>query len=150
MGFTQIHTDLMYSALDHFLGTDTPVRIFRDDLGISFETALGNQGLVIPNIEGNWDIFLNDNKVYEIENEVYSIITHEGNAPSIDEYMVRLKNLSETSLKEESKKFVDMTRSGIGFLAIQGKIDLKSDFVYGPFSVYRDVISGEKRIIILN
>lgn len=150
MGFTQIHTDLMYSALDHFLGTDTPVKIFRDDLGISFETALGNQGLVVPNSEGNWDIFLNDEKIYEIESEVYSIITHEGNAPSIDDYMKKLNNLSGTSLKEESRKFVDMTRSGIGFLAIQGKINLKTDFVYGPFSVHMDHIMGEKRIIILN
>lgn len=150
MEFTRIHTDLMYSALDHFLVTDKPAFIFRGDLGISFETILGNRGLVIPNSEGNWDIFLNDNKIYEIEDEVYSIITHEGNAPSIDEYMIKLKHLSETSLKEESKKFVDITRSGIGFLAIQGKIDLKSDFVYGPFLVYRDSISGEKRTIILN
>lgn len=150
MGFTQIHTDLMYSALDHFLGTDTPVKIFRDDLGISFETALGNQGLVVPNSEGNWDIFLNDERIYEIESEVYSIITHEGNAPSIDDYMKKLKSLSGTSLKEESRKFVDMTRSGIGFLAIQGKINLKTDFVYGPFSVHMDSIMGEKRIIILN
>jgi hypothetical protein len=149
MGFTKIHTDLMYSALDHFLETDTPVLIFRDPLGVSFETALGGQGLVIPNLEGNWDIFLNDEKIYEIEDEVYSIITHEGNAPSIDDYMKKLKSLSGTSLKDESRKFVDMTRSGIVFLALQGKINLKSDFVYGPFSVHTNP-SGEKTIIILN
>lgn len=149
MGFTQIHTDLMYSALDHFLETDTPVRIFRDEMGISFETALGSYGLVIPNEGGNWDIFLNDEKIYEIENEVYSIITHEGNAPSIDEYMRRLKDLSIVPLKRESKKFVEMTRSGIEFLAVQGKIDLKQSFTYGPFMVFRDS-SGQKRSIILN
>jgi hypothetical protein len=149
MGFTQIHTDLMYSALDHFLGTDTPVRIFRDEMGISFETALGNYGLVIPNEGGNWDVFLNEEKIYEIENEVYSIITHEGNAPSIDEYMSKLKDLSFISLKEESKKFVKMTKSGIEFLAVQGKIDLKQSFTYGPFMVFRDS-SGKKRSIILN
>jgi hypothetical protein len=149
MGFTQIHTDLMYSALDYFLGSDTPVRIFRDDLGISFETALGNQGLVIPNELGDWDIFINDNKVYEIENEVYTIITHEGNSPSIDEYMTKLKTLSESSLKEKSRAFVNMTKSGIEFLAVHGKIDLKQDIKFGPFFVYRDRL-GTKRTIILN
>ena len=55
MGYTQIHTDLMFTALDYFIGDDTPVKVFRDDLGISFETALGNQGLVVPNEEGNED-----------------------------------------------------------------------------------------------
>ena len=65
MGFTQVNTDLMFSALDHFLEADSPVRIFRDDLGISFETALGNYGLVIPNEEGNWDILVNDLKIYD-------------------------------------------------------------------------------------
>ena len=149
MGFTQIHTDLMYSALNHFLETDSPVRIFRDELGISFETALGNQGLVIPNEGGNWDIFINENKIYEIENEVYSIITHEGNAPSLDEYMDRLKKVSKIPLKEESKKFVDMTKSGIEFLAVHGKVELKEDIQYGPFYVYHDQ-SGAKRTIILN
>lgn len=149
MGFTQIHTDLMYSALDYFLGSDTPVRIFRDDLGISFDTILGNQGLITPNEDGNWEVFVNGEKVYEIENEVFSIITHEGNAPSLDEYMIKLKNLSMTPLKEKSKKFVDMTKSGIEFLAVQGRVNLKGNFVYGPFLVYRDS-SGEKRSIILN
>lgn len=149
MGFTQIHNDLMYSALDYFLGTDTPVRIFRDDLGISFETALGNKGLVIPNEEGNWDIFINKSKVYEIEGEVFSIITHEGNAPSIDEYMSKLRELKSTPLKDKSKRFVDMTRQGIEFLAIQGRVNLKENFTYGPFWVYKDS-SGEKRSIILN
>ena len=139
----------MYSALDYFLGTDTPVRIFRDELGISFETALGNHGLVIPNEEGNWDVFMNEDKVYEIESEVYSIITHEGNAPSIDEYMVRLKSVGKIPLKEKSKKFVDMTKSGIELLAVQGKINLKESFQYGPFFVYHNPF-GEKRIIILN
>lgn len=149
MGFTQIHTDLMYSALDHFLGSDTPVRIFRDELGISFDTALGNQGLITPNEEGNWEVFVNGDKVYEIESEVFSIITHEGNAPSLDEYMIKLKNLSVAPLKDKSKRFVDMTKSGIEFLAVQGKVSLKENFVYGPFLVYRDSL-GEKRSIILN
>jgi hypothetical protein len=149
MGFTQVHTDLMYSALDHFLGTDAPVRIFRDELGISFETALGNHGLVIPNEVGNWDIFVNEAKVYEIENEVYSIITHEGNAPSLDEYMSRLKKLSNIPLKEESMKFVNMTKSGIEFLAVHGKVELKEDIKYGPFYIYHDKF-GQKRTIILN
>ena len=149
MGFTQIHTDLMYSALDHFLGSDTPVRIFRDELGISFDTVLGNQGLIIPNEEGNWEVFVNGTKVYEIEDEVYSIITYEGNAPSVDEYMNKLKDLSLAPLKDESKKFVNMTKSGIEFLAVQGKINLEGSFVYGPFLVYRDSTGG-KRSIILN
>lgn len=149
MGFTQIHTDLMYSALDYFLGSDTPVRIFRDEIGVSFDTALGNQGLITPNEDGNWEVFVNGDKVYEIESEVFSIITHEGNAPSLDEYMTKLKNLSASPLKDKSKKFVDMTKSGIEFLAVQGKVNLKENFVYGPFLVYRDSF-GEKRSIILN
>ena len=149
MGFTQVHTDLMFSALDHFLGEDTPVRIFRDDLGISFETALGNYGLVIPNEEGNWDIFVNDLKIYEIENEVYSIITHEGNAPSINEYMKCLKQLISSPIKEQSKEFVKMTREGLVILATMGKIDLGESFSYGPFFIFIDK-QGNKRRIILN
>ena len=149
MGFTNIHTDLMFSALDHFLETDTPVRIFRDDLGVSFETELGNYGLVIPNKDGNWDILVNDSKIYEIENEVYSIITHEGNAPSIDEYMKCLKTLISSPIKEQSKEFVRMTREGLVILATMGKVDLGESFSYGPFFVFIDK-QGSKNIIIMN
>ena len=67
MGFTHVHSDLMFSALDHFLGSDTPVRIFRDDLGVSFETALGNYGLVIPNQDGNWDILRSEEHTSELQ-----------------------------------------------------------------------------------
>ena len=149
MGFTQVHTDLMFSALDHFLGEDTPVRIFRDDLGVSFETALGNHGLVIPNEDGNWDILLNDSKIYEIESGVYSIITHEGNSPSVDEYMKKLRELSSSEIKDRSKEFVAMTMGGIGILAAQGKIFLTESFVYGPFFIYTDEL-GKKQRLILN
>ena len=136
MGFTQVHTDLMFSALDHFLGTDTPVRIFRDELGVSFETALGNHGLVIPNENGNWDILVNDSKIYEIESDVYSIITHEGNTPSVDDYMRKLRDLSSSKIKDKSKEFVYMTMGGIRILAVQGKISLTESFTYGPFFIY--------------
>ncbi len=149
MGFTQIYTDLMFSALDHFLGTDTPVRIFRADLGVSFETALGNHGLVIPNEDGNWDILLNDSKVYEIESDVYSIITHEGNTPSVDDYMTKLIELSASGIKDKSKEFVCMTMGGIIILAVQGKVSLTESFAYGPFFVYTDG-RGKKQRIILN
>ena len=149
MGFTNIHTDLMFSALDHFLETDTPARIFRDDLGVSFETELGNYGLVIPNKDGNWDILVNNSKIYEIENEVYSIITHEGNAPSIDEYMKCLKTLISSPIKEQSKEFVRMTREGLVILATMGKVDLGESFSYGPFFVFIDK-QGSKNLIIMN
>ena len=149
MGYSQVHTDLMYSALDHFLGSDTPVRIFRDEMGISFETALGNFGLVVPNETGNWDIMINETKVYEIESEVYSIITHEGNAPSVIEYMKKLRALSKSSIKEKSKKFVTMTKEGLEILAVQGKIDLGESFTYGPFFVYQTK-EKQRKIIILN
>lgn len=147
MGFTQVHTDLMYSALDHFLGTDTPVRIFRDDLGVSFETAMGNHGLVIPNKNGSWDILLNDLKIYEIENEVYSIISYGENAPHIDQYMKKLKELSCSEIKDKSKEFVEMTMGGIEILAVQGKISLSESFTYGPFFIYTDGFGKKQRII---
>lgn len=149
MGFTQIHTDLMYSALDHFLEADSPVRIFRDQLGISFETRMGNPGLVVLNDNENWDIFLNDSKVYEIEKEVYTIITHEGNSPSVNEYMKILKKVSSLPLQKKSLDFVNMTMKGLEFLAVQGKLDLDEDFVYGPFMVYKTP-SGKTERIILN
>ena len=148
MGFTHVHSDLMFSALDHFLGSDTPVRIFRDDLGVSFETALGNYGLVIPNESGNWDILVNDSKVYEIEHEVYSIITHEGNAPTVRDYMNQLGELISSPIKEKSKEFVRMTQDGIKVLAALGKIDLGQSFTYGPFFVFIDKYGNKNRIIM--
>jgi hypothetical protein len=149
MGYTQIHTDLMFTALDYFIGDDTPVKIFRDDLGISFETALGNQGLVVPNEEGNWDIILNNSKIYEIENEIYSIITHEGNTPSINEYMKLLKEVSELDIKDKSRGFLNLTLGGISILAVHGKIKLDTNLIYGPYLLYTDK-KGETRTIILN
>jgi hypothetical protein len=149
MGYTQIHTDLMFSALDYFIGEDTPVKIFRDDLGICFETALGNQGLVVPNEEGNWDIILNNSKIYEIENEVYGIITHEGNSPSINEYMKLLKQVSELDIKDKSRGFLNLTLGGISILAVHGKIKLDTNLIYGPYLLYTDK-KGETGTIILN
>jgi hypothetical protein len=149
MGYTQIHTDLMFTALDYFIEDDTPVKVFRDDLGISFETILGNQGLVVPNEDGNWDIILNNSKIYEIENEIYGIITHEGNSPSINEYMKLLKEVSSMEIKDKSRGFLNLTLGGIGILAVHGKIKLDTSLVYGPYLLYTDK-NGETGRIILN
>ncbi len=139
----------MFSALDFFLEDDTPIRIFREDIGISFETSKGNNGVIFPNLKGNWDVVVEGSKVYEIENEVYYLITHEGNPLPVDEYIERLKQISYSGLQEKSKKFITMTKRGIEFLALQGKINLKNDFSYGPYFVYKDKF-GEKRILIMN
>lgn len=149
MGFTRVHTDLMFSALDFFLEDDTPIRIFREDIGISFETSKGNSGIIFPNLKGNWDVVVEGLKVYEIENEVYFLITHEGNTLPVDEYIERLKQISISELQEKSKKFITMTKRGIEFLALQGKINLKRDFSYGPYFVFKDKF-GNKRILIMN
>jgi hypothetical protein len=102
MGFTQIHTDLMFTALDYFIGEDTPVQVFRDDLGISFETALGNQGLVVPNEEGNWDIILNNStQTIEIRDfgfsKAYNLKKHEGQS-GISSLEIELSGTSTDNL----------------------------------------------------
>lgn len=150
MGFTKIHTDLMYSALDHFIESDTPVHIFRNDLGISFETRLGNLGLVLPNESGDWEIFINNQKIYEIESEVYSIITHEENSPPVEEYLKKLKSVSKLKIKSKSKDFVDSTIFTLEMLVLHGGIKLNTDFTHGPFFIYEDRILNERKIIILN
>jgi hypothetical protein len=150
MGFTEIHTDLMYSALDYFIEHDKAVRIFRDNLGISFETELGNHGLVIPNLSGDWDVFLEDQKVYEIEKEVYSVITHRENSIPIEDYIKKLREVLNLRIKDKSRSFVETTISAIEIMVIHGRISLKNDFKFGPLFIYYDRILAEKKIIILN
>jgi hypothetical protein len=134
MKFTFKHTDLLYAALDIILDDDAVELIIRDEHFVIFKTVLGRKGMILPSKNGDRKIYLDDNVVYVIENDVYSIISHGDSAPTLESYLPRLVLLYNKDLQTKSKILVSVLLEKITKLAFSGliKIDLEKDF--GPFN----------------
>lgn len=138
MEFTNRNTDLMYGALEVFLETDSPVLVGREGDNIEFSTLLGNHGTVVRNEDNEWDILIDDDVVYTMEDEVFNLINRENTAPDIDDLLVELSDLYGKDLRDKSKILLKTIIQGLGYLITNGKAKSGMDLQFGPHFVKSD------------
>jgi hypothetical protein len=144
----QLTRDLAFLAIDSFIGEDSPSLMEKDKGFIYFETVLGNKGKVQQNSLKSWDVYLNDQIVYSIENQVFGILYNSENAPEINEYTSKLKEVYESELQEKSKVFVGWIIEGIMKMVLSGKLEINQDLQHGPFVFLKNNNFGDQNIIL--
>lgn len=145
---TEAKKDLFILALDTFIGEDSPVYVERIGKGIIFETVLGNSGVVRKTHNKDWGVYINNELVYSIEDQVFEILYNSENAPDIDEYTSMLKEVYSTELQEKSKVFVGWIIEGIMKMAMSGQIKIHQDLQHGPFVFLSNNNLGDQNIIL--
>jgi hypothetical protein len=145
---TEAKKDLVLLALETFIGDDSPLFIERIGEKLLFQTVLGNSGKIEQNNKLDWDVFVNENLVYSIENQVFNILYNSENAPEINEYTIELKKVYSTQLQQKSKVFVGWIIEGILRMAMNQKIKIQEDIQFGPFLFLGNDNLGRKNIIL--
>lgn len=137
MDFTNKYNDLMYGALEVFLEKDSPLLVGRDGDTIEFSTVLGNHGVLSENMEGEWDILLEDEVVYTMEREIFDLIAREreDTDPDLDSLLLELSDLYKRDLRNKSKILLEILIQGIGYLIVSGKVKSGIDLQFGPHFV---------------
>lgn len=138
MKVTLDNLNLLHSALTHFVSEPvSDVSRFEDS--IVFTTATGRFGYVERNFSGNFDIWVGDEVVYEIEERLLSLIEVEKSKPEgLIEFYELVKDEVPMSLEYQprSKEFFDIVKNSVENIIINHNLPIVGDATIGIYQVH--------------
>lgn len=146
--FNPIQSNALYPVLQHYTGCKIS-SISSEGGSFCFKTFLGERGLLVENLEGDWTITIGDEIVYKIEGEIFNILVKPDKKSSLEDYIEMLNDLIKSP--DISYRSRLLLINIFGFL--EGYI-LNSDFLpkksvrVGPFFIFN--LKGNKIINCLN
>ncbi len=149
MEFTQKHNDLIYGALEVFLEKDSPSLVAREEDGlISFSTVLGLSGVIEKEENGSANVFLEGQKYYEIEKEVFHLIENRNDAPEVESLLEELAIIHQMELQERSKILIETIIRGLAKLIVDQKVTVGVDIQLGPVLIKNTDEMGNVKILL--
>jgi acylphosphatase len=149
MEFTQRHNDLIYGALEVFLEKDSPSLVAREEDGlISFSTVLGLSGVIEKEEDGSANVFLEGQKYYEIEKEVFHLIENRNEAPEVESLLEELAIIHQMELQERSKILIETIIRGLAKLIADQKVTVGVDIQLGPVLIKNTDDMGNVKILL--
>lgn len=140
--------DIFFPIIEHYTGIRVS-KVRRIDELILFKTALGQAGKIERNIEGDWDLLVDEEKVAEIEDVLFSIFCEPRDQPPIDKYYNELLRLKRRGvLNYKSNVLVDQLITSIEFLILHMDVQLEDPIAMGPFFTFSH--NGTKHVLVLN
>jgi len=149
MEFTQRHNDLIYGALEVFLEKDSPSLVAREEDGlISFSTVLGLSGVIEKEEDGSANVFLEGQKYYEIEKEVFHLIENRNESPEVESLLEELAIIHQMELQERSKILIETIIRGLAKLIVDQKVTVGVDIQLGPVLIKNTDDMGNVKILL--
>jgi len=146
--FDPIQNQALYPVLQHYTGCKISSVSPEGDV-FRFKTLMGDMGIVIEDISGDWSIIIEDEEVYRIEREIFNILIKPDKKSSLEDYIEILNNLTHSGeVSYRSKMLVS------NILVFLEEYILSSDFLpkknirMGIFSVLN--VGGKKFVNCLN
>ena len=139
--------DILYPIIEHYIGTKV-TGVKREDEMVFFSTLLGQGGKIKKNSLGDWDLVIEDEKVAEIENSLFSTFCESESQPPIGKYYYKLMDLKSQHLNYRSNLLVSQILDSLEFLILNAEIKIDSPIEFGPFFAFS--LDGEKNILVLN
>lgn len=126
---------LINSAIAHFVGE--PVSdISRFDDSVVFQTLNGSMGFIEPNFVGNWDIWIGEEIVYEIEKELFELIEYDrSDSSGLIKFYDQLKEVDTSVMKYKSRTFFDIIKSSVENLLLNHNLPINGGAKIGTFEV---------------
>jgi hypothetical protein len=139
--------DILYPIIEHYIG-DGVAGVKRGHDEVSFLTIMGKDGRIEKNEEGDWDLLVEEEKVAEIEDSLFSIFCEAKKQPPIDVYYKKLLKVKRKKLNYRSSILVEQLVKSLEMLMLNMEVKLKNPIAIGPFLVFTSM--GRKDIIVLN
>ena len=150
MKINKDNLQLIHSALTAFVGEPIVEASSGEDDVLYFVTIIGNEGRMEKNIvSGNWDIYIGEEVVYEMEDEIVRVMDQEEKGINLIKiYNYMRYDINWKNLKFKSRKFLQIVFSAIEKQIVLGNLPLNGSIVIeANWIVYT---KGMKFNIILN
>jgi hypothetical protein len=139
--------DILYPIIEHYIGGRVN-RVKRAEDLVFFETSLGKDGRIEKNTFGNWDLTVNEEKIAEIEDILFSIFCEAKDQPPIDNYYKKLISIRGRELNYRSNVLVEQLITSIEYLLLHPDVKINNPISFGCFFIFEH--EGIKQIIVLN
>ena len=123
---------LIHSALTVFVGEPIVEASNGEDDVLYFVTHHGHEGRLEQSINGNWDIIIGDEVVYEIEDEIIHVIDQEEKGINLIQIYNYMKyDVDWKMLKFKSRRFMGILFTSMERQILSGHLPLHGDVVVG-------------------
>lgn len=141
--------NVLIPLIEHFVSDGVSSVEFTDSSYI-FKTNMGNIGVIKKNMCGDWDVIVEGELIYEIENEIMDALVPLDGKFLIHEYYHNIIGLCNSGiLKYRSKSLINQIRITIEYLILNSGVKPIIPIKVGPFLVYSSKILG-RNLITLN
>ena len=110
------------TAIELFLNVEL-VEMAKDDDGIEFLTDTGSVGTMEQNYAGNWDIYIDEEFMYEVEDVLEPLLVHTNDKNLLSLYKYS-KKIDGRRLKNKSRVFLNVVRKSIEKILLCGNLKL--------------------------
>jgi hypothetical protein len=114
---------LVKTALRLFVG-DVISDVSKFDDVLVFRTENGLSGMVEKNQIGEWEIWIGEDVIYSIEEDIFSIMDHDGGDESLFKLYKDIKVIDRYELKDKSKLFLDIVKQAVENLLLNSRLPL--------------------------
>ena len=140
--------NILVPLLEHFVGNHV-FGVKMEEDSVIFKTEIGTQGLISKNTNGDWDIIIRNEVIYEVEDELFGALMPSKGRVQLDEYYEKLNALLTGNLKYRSKVLVIHIVKTLEYFILNTQINPRIPIKVGPFLVFTSKIMG-KNILCLN
>jgi hypothetical protein len=132
---THAQKDLMYGGIEFFSGEKVK-KVIKGDKCVMFLTINGKVGELLNN-DKNWELWLDGEKMYTMEESVYSILSEQKEAPDLSEILTKTRKLIlENKIQYKSKVFLSVIYQYCLQIIFSGASVSKKPIELGPMLIF--------------
>jgi hypothetical protein len=139
----------IYPVLQHYTGVKINSIVVLSDSSLIFNTFLGDNGFVNENLNGDWEIIIENKVVYSIEKDVFSILVKPVGKVLFEDYIEILNDLYlDEKISDRSKSLVSNILRFLEEYIVSSSFIPKRELKVGSFSIFN--YKGNKFVYCLN
>lgn len=146
--FDPTQNQALYPVLQHYTGCKIS-SVFPEGDVFKFRTFMGDKGMVMEDISGDWSVIIGEEEVYKIERDIFNILVKPNKKSSLEDYIEILNDLTnDTNVSYRSKLLVSNILIFLEEYILNSDFLPKKDIRVGIFSVLN--VGGKKFVNCLN
>ena len=139
-------SDVMVPMIEYYIGC--PVDSIETVDSVVFFSSNDGTGKIYQNEDGNWEVYMNDGKVTEIEGKVFKTILDSKECMDFEKYYIELRDILQEGLTKRSSVLIRDIMVSLEYLLINEDVKIKNPINIGIYFIFS--LEKCKEIICLN
>jgi len=136
----------MVPMIEYYIGC--PVDSIETVDSIVFFSSSDGIGRIYQNEYGDWEVYMNEQKVTEIEGKVFKTILDSRECLDFEKYYIDLRGMLQEGLTKRSSRLIRDIMGSLEYLLLNEDVKIKNPINIGSYFIFS--LDKGKEIICLN